>query len=205
MIHGDDQGLVMPPKAAPTQVIIIPIGNEGELLKTAENLKLDLENNGVRVKLDLRSEYTLGYKRNEHELKGVPIRLELGQKELENKIASLSIRYNAEKQQVSLDNVATEIPILLEKIQKAMYDKAQKMQQDLTSVVNTYEEFKQIMNTKRGFLKAFWCEDKDCEAKIKEETKATTRCLPLDAQEESGKCVQCNANAKYRWLFAQAY
>jgi prolyl-tRNA synthetase len=205
MIHGDDQGLVMPPKAAPTQVVIIPIGDNADILRAAENLKLELENNGVRVKLDIRQEYSLGFKRNEHELKGVPIRIELGQKELENGIATLEVRYNGEKQQIALTKVPEEVPMLMEKIQKAMYDKAKQMQQDLTSTVETYEEFKHIMNTKRGFIRAFWCEDADCEAKIKEETKASTRCLPLDSTEEHGKCVHCGADAKYRWLFAQAY
>jgi prolyl-tRNA synthetase len=205
MIHGDDQGLVLPPKAAPTQVVIIPIGTEGDVLRTAENTKLALENNGVRVKLDIRSEYSLGYKRNQYELKGVPIRLELGQKELEQGVVSLSIRHNGQKEQVALDKVAEHISMLLEKIQKEMFDKAKKMQEELTSTANSYEEFKQIMNIKKGFIHAFWCENPHCEEKIKEETKASTRCLPLEAKEENGQCIFCGDKAKHRWIFAQAY
>lgn len=206
MVHGDDQGLVMPPKAAPTQVVIIPIGQDGEVYKAAENLNLDLQNNGVRTKLDIRSEYSLGYKRNDYELKGVPLRLELGAKELENGVVSVSIRHNGQKEQIALAEAGQRIPMLLEQIQKQMYEKALKMQQDLTSEAKDYEEFKHIMNTKRGFIHAYWCEDKACEAQIKEETKATTRCLPFDTKEEPGHtCVHCGKEAKHKWIFAQAY
>ncbi|MDQ3099182.1 MAG: proline--tRNA ligase [bacterium] len=205
MVHGDDQGLVLPPKAAPTQVVIIPIGQDGEVFKAAENLKLELENNGVRVKLDTRSEYSLGFKRNDYELKGVPLRLELGAKELENGMVSISIRHNAEKTQYALVEAPEKITLLLEKIQKEMFDRAVRMQEDLTSEAMDYKDFKQIMKTKRGFIYAFWCEDQECEATIKEETKATTRCLPFDAQEEDGTCIRCGKPAKHQWIFAQAY
>jgi prolyl-tRNA synthetase len=205
MVHGDDQGLVLPPKAAPIQAVIIPIGQDGEVFRAAENLKLDLENNDVRVKLDTRSELTLGFKRNEYELKGVPLRLELGAKELENGMVSVSIRHNAEKTQFALVEASEKITLLLEKIQKEMYDRAVRMQEDLTSEAMDYKDFKQIMKTKRGFIYAFWCEDKECEATIKEETKATTRCLPYDATEENGTCIRCGKTAKHKWIFAQAY
>lgn len=205
MIHGDDQGLVIPPKAAPIQAIIIPIGQDSEVLKAAENLKIELENNGIRAKLDMRQESSLGFKRNEHELKGVPLRIELGAKELENGVVSLSIRHNSQKEQIALDKAAQQIPMLLEKIQKEMYNKAVQIQKDLTSEANDYAEFKHIMNTKRGFIQALWCEEPNCEAQIKEETKASTRCLPLDSKEQHGTCVHCNKPAIHKWIFAQAY
>jgi prolyl-tRNA synthetase len=205
MVHGDDQGLVLPPRVAPIQVIIVPIGQEGEVLRAAENIKLSLEEKFIRAKLDIRPEYSLGFKRNEHELKGTPVRIEIGQKELESGMVSVSIRHNSQKEQTPIDSIGEFMKVLLDKIHNDMFEKAKKMQHELTSVANTYDEFKQIMDTKKGFIYAHWCEDADCEAKIKEETNANTRCLPFDQVEEKGKCIYCGKDSNHKWLFAQAY
>lgn len=205
MVHSDDQGLVLPPRVAPTQVVIIPIGQESEVLRAAENIKLALEEKFIRAKLDIRPEYSLGFKRNEHELKGTPVRLEIGQKELESGMVSVSIRHNSQKEQTPLNSIGTYMSNLLETIHHDMFDKASQLQHDLTSVADNYDEFKQIMETKKGFIYAHWCENADCEAKIKEETKANTRCLPFDQIEEKGKCIYCGKESNHKWLFAQAY
>jgi prolyl-tRNA synthetase len=205
LVHGDDQGLVFPPKVAPTQVVIATIGDDAALVAMAQEKKVALEKLNIRVKVDARAEVSLGYKRNEWELKGVPLRVELGKKELEAGSIMIAVRHNGEKVQHELATLENAIPALLEKIQNEMYQKAVKMRESLTSTANSYEEFKQIMETKRGFIHAYWCEDASCETKIKEETKASTRCLPLDAKNEDGKCILCGKPAKHRWIFAQAY
>ncbi len=205
MVHGDDQGLVFPPMVAPTQVVIIPIGDDGQLLEMADMKRLAIEKAGVRVKVDSRKEYTLGFKRNEWELKGTPVRVEIGKKELETGSVTMAVRHSGEKIQQDIISLEDALPKLLEKIQQDMLEKAIKMRESLTSNAETYDQFKDIMATKRGFIHAMWCEDPSCEAKIKEETKATTRCLPLDAKEDVGVCVYCGKPAKHRWVFAQAY
>ena len=205
MVHGDDQGLVLPPMVAPTQVVIVPIGDDDQLHEITDTKRLALEKVGVRVKVDARKEYSLGFKRNEWELKGTPIRIEIGKKELETGSVTVAIRHSGEKIQQDIASLEEALPKLLEKIQRDMLEKAKTMQKSLTSTAQTYAQFKEIMAAKRGFIHALWCEDPGCEAKIKEETKATTRCLPLDAKEEVGVCVYCGKPAKHRWVFAQAY
>ncbi|HZZ98350.1 MAG TPA: proline--tRNA ligase [Candidatus Saccharimonadia bacterium] len=204
MVHGDDQGLVLPPKVAPIQVVVLPIGESNMVSMMAKNIVQDLQKIGIRVKLDTRDQ-SLGYKRNDWELKGVPVRIELGEKELAARKVSVAVRVSSEKLQIGLDSLASELTSLLANIQDQMLAKARAMTKSLTSTADTYDEFKKIMETKRGFIHAFWCEDKACEEKIKEETKASTRCLPLDAKEENGTCIVCGNPAKHRWLFAQAY
>lgn len=205
MLHGDDQGLVLPPKAAPTQAIILPIGNDSEVLRTSENLKLELENVGIRTKLDLRDEVSLGYKRNDHELKGTPCRIEIGKKELEQGIVSISLRHSGFKEQIQLNEVTTRIPQLLDQMQSEMYHKAKQIQDNLTHEAKNYDEFKEIMNTTKGFIKVHWNENSAIEAKIKEETKATTRCMPLNQEETEGTDFMTGEKADKVWLFAQAY
>lgn len=204
MVHGDDQGLVLPPKVAPIQVVVLPIGDSSMVTMMADNIAKELETAGVRVKVDTRDQ-SLGQKRNDWELKGVPVRVELGEKELEARTVGVAIRHTSEKLQIGLEGLSDELVKLLKKIQSDMLSKARANMAELTSSVETYDEFKKVMETKRGFIRALWCEDKDCETKIKEETKASTRCLPFDAKDEDGKCVYCGKPATHRWLFAQAY
>lgn len=208
MAHGDGQGLVLPPRLASIQLVIIPIyrGKEmpEEIARTVSFIRETLNGN-VRLYVDERTEYTPGWKFNEWELKGVPLRLELGAKECLAKQATLARRDTGEKVFVELAEIGNAVPDLLDSIQRNLFDKSSVFTQTHTHEATDLSSFKNIMNAERGFIRAFWCEDPACEARIKEETKATTRCLPLDAPEEKGKCVYCTKPASHRWIFAQAY
>lgn len=203
LVHGDDNGLVMPPKMAPIQVVVIAITEEAK--NYASEIVTELKKAGTRVKLDQDFEHSLGWRINDWEMKGIPIRLEIGKKELENEEMTIVRRDNNSKIKDQRSKLKLKIQNLLEEMQTQMFQKAKRFLEENISVVNTYEEFKKIMETKRGFIKAFWCEDPKCEAKIKEETKATTRVLPFDTPKEKGKCIYCGKEANYRWYFAQAY
>ncbi|MBI4100452.1 proline--tRNA ligase [Candidatus Microgenomates bacterium] len=208
MEHGDERGLILPPKIAPIQVVIIPIIGSGKIEESAracEDLKKNLEEEGIRVKLDNREEQSPGRKFNEWELKGVPIRLEIGPKEIETEEVLIVRRDNGEKIKVGNEDVLQTVKKLLEEIQTNLLNRSRKFLEENTLDVENYEDFKKVMSSKRGFIRAFWCEDPKCEEKIKEETKATTRCLPLDSPEENGKCIYCGKDAVHRWLFGQAY
>ncbi len=208
MAHGDDQGLVLPPRLAPVQLVIIPIykGKEmpEDIAKTIALIREALEGE-VRLHVDGRTEYTPGWKFHEWELKGVPLRLEIGQKECASRQATLVRRDTKETVRVELGEIRNAVPDLLRSIQRNLFDASSAFLREHTREVATYDAFKSVMSEHKGFLRAFWCEDSACEARIKEETKATTRCLPLDAPEEKGECVYCAKPAKHRWIFAQAY
>jgi len=207
MVHGDDAGLIIPPKVAPIQVIIVPIFQgkkiDKKLEKEAENLKNILKN--FRVETDLRKEYSPGWKFNEWELRGVPVRIEIGPKELKEKRVTLVRRDTGERLKSSFSTLPKRLENLLEKIQQNLFSRSQKFLKENTRETKNYQEFKEIIQTKKGFIKAFWCERTKCESKIKEETKASVRVLPLDAPEERGKCILCKKMAKRKWIFAQAY
>ena len=223
LAHGDDQGIVLPPNIAPIQVIIIPIKITPEILNYCTKLKEDLEKNDIRVKVDDRDSKSVGWKFNEWELKGVPVRIEIGEKEMTTGELSVSRRDDNSKLKIPFDSAqgrqitqpkadpplaeksSLQIKEILENIQKTLFAKMKKFTLDNTHSVDSYEEFKKIMETTRGFIKAMWCENPDCEKKIKEETKATTRILPLDSKDEKGSCIYCKKEARNRWLFAQAY
>lgn len=204
MVHGDDNGLVLPPLLAPIQVVIIPIFGkmDSKVLKLCQELKDKIKD---RVEIWDDKEQTFGWKKNEAELKGIPLTISVGVKELAERKVVLCRRDNNRKEEVSFTDLAQKVEEVLGKIQNDLYRKAQKYLKENTREAVDFSEFKKIMQTKRGFIKAFWCENLDCEAKIKEETKASTRLLLLEAKEEKGKCVYCGKPAKYRWLFAQAY
>jgi prolyl-tRNA synthetase len=195
----------LPPKIAPIQVVIIPITQTQATASFCDKLKKDLEEVGIRVKIDDRSEKTVGWKFNEWELKGVPIRIEVGEKELESKEATIVRRDNNEKIKIKNEKLQFKIKNLLEEIQQNLFEKMKKFGEENTHTIDSYEEFKKIMASKKGLIFAFWCENPECEKKIKEETKATTRVLPLDAKEEKGKCIYCGKDAIHRWYFGQAY
>lgn len=207
MVHGDEYGLILPPKIAPYEFVLIPIydGKNDEKIdifakKTIEILK---EKN-FSVFYDI-SEETPGFKFNKWELKGAPFRLEIGKKEIEEKKITLFRRDTREKINLSLEKILESITKLEEEYLSNLFEKSKKFTLENLFEVNSYEEFKKIMEEKRGFLSAFWCEKEECENKIKEETKASTRCLPLNFKEEKGKCIYCQKEAKRRWLFAQSY
>lgn len=205
MMHGDDAGLVLPPRLAPIQVIILPIKAEGKILASCEELEKVLKDNGIRVKIDNSDNETLGFRINKWELKGVPIRIEIGVKEIEQGTITLVRRENGEKSNFSREEVGTRVAQFLQHIQDNLYQKAERFLQSNTYNTDTYDKFKEILSDKKGFISAFWCESEGCEKRIKEETKATTRCLPLEAKEQNGKCIYCGKAAKYKWFFGQAY
>ncbi|MCX6792142.1 MAG: proline--tRNA ligase [Candidatus Gottesmanbacteria bacterium] len=209
LTHGDDNGIILPPKIAPIQMIIMPIrkkdGDAKMLLTRCEELRETLTNSGIRVKVDTREEPSVGRRFNEWEVKGVPIRLEIGERELAADTVVLARRDTGEKVTIARKEIITTVQKLLNDIQKSLFDKAKKFRDDNTRDAATYDEFKKIMNTTRGFIRALWCEDAACEATIKEETKASTRCLPMDAKEEKATCVHCGKPATHRWFFAQSY
>lgn len=210
MTHGDDDGLVIPPNIAPTQVSIVTVQMDNELQTVAQQISKDLSAVGVRVKQNRDEEHSLGWKLNDVEIQGIPLTLVLGQKELERGVITASIRHSHQKQELQIEDIATEVPRLLKHIQDELLHRATEKRDSLTSEATSYDEFKQIMSTQKGFIKAFWCENEACEKAIKDETKATTRCLPFindqgDVAEESGTCIKCGQPATHRWIFAQAY
>ncbi|HSW89141.1 MAG TPA: proline--tRNA ligase [Candidatus Saccharimonadales bacterium] len=205
MAHGDDAGLRIPPKLAPIQVIILPVRLEEEVIEFSKDLVQKLSDENIRVRFDNREEESIGFKHNKWELKGVPIRMEIGKREIaENKITIVR-RDTNEKLQIDAKDVTSYVSTLLEEIQDSLYQQQISFLKENTRIANSYEEFKTIMETTKGFIKAFWCEDKVCEEKIKEETKASTRCLPVDTKDSKGTCIYCKKEATHQWLFAQAY
>ncbi|MCR4326868.1 MAG: proline--tRNA ligase [Candidatus Roizmanbacteria bacterium] len=210
MVHGDDDGIVIPPKIAPTQVSIIPTEQDEAIMHRCNELLVNLKKGGIRAKLLFDAEHSLGWRMNESEIEGVPLALVLGKKELEANSVTAKIRYNHSQETIDYATIESQVQAMLNHIQQQMFAAALKKQKELTSSTESYDEFKNIMKTKRGFLKAFWCEDETCEKTIKDETKASTRCLPFidkngQVAEEKGTCIKCGKAATHRWLFAQAY
>jgi prolyl-tRNA synthetase len=204
MVHGDDNGLVFPPQVAPTQIVIIPIPGHSQAAKLAKSIFDQLKLN-YRCLLDDKEDETAGFKFNQWEMKGVPLRIEIGDKEAETGSVTLVRRDNLKKQTILLSDLDKNISQILTNIQTTLLEKHQKFTQENTHIVNSYDEFKNVMSTTRGFVLAHWCENSQCETKIKQETKATTRCLPNGQPEESGVCIYCGKPSTHRWLFAQSY
>ena len=204
MVHGDDAGLKLPPRIAPVQVAIIPVAQHKEgVLEKAEELKTRLEEK-FRVTMDA-SDKSPGWKFSEYEMKGVPLRLEIGPKDIEKNQAVLVSRTTREKFFVSLDNLEEEVEKLLDKVQQEMFEAALKNREEKTSSATTYDEFKEIIATKGGFVKAMWCGDVECELKVKEDTTATSRCMPFEQEEISDKCICCGKPAKTMVYWGKAY
>lgn len=207
MAHGDDSGLRFPPRVAPLQIVIIPIslGNwKEEVLPTTRELEKEMKEQGWRVKLDAREEFTPGWKFSEYEMRGIPLRIEIGPRDIKNNQAVVVRRDTMAKEAVSLDLLHAKIPQILSDIQDSMLAEARTFLQENTRLVDNYPDFKDVLEAKRGFIKAFWCGQQDCEDKIKEETMATIRVVPLE-QKEKGKCVLCQADADQWVYFARAY
>jgi prolyl-tRNA synthetase len=209
MTHGDDAGLILPPRVAPYQVVIVPIPprrgdwNEDVLPKAREIAAL-LRSQGVRVHLDDRETQQPGFKYADWEMRGVPLRLELGPKDLEKKQCVLVRRDTREKAFVPEEGLGQKVLALLDEIQQALRTRARGFLESHTTAVSSYEEFKAVMAEKRGFLLAAWCGDAACEAKIKEETKATIRVMPFGDRKASA-CVRCGRPSPADVYFAQAY
>jgi len=209
MTHGDDQGLILPPRLAPYQIVIVPIyKNDQERSVVMEYIeKVQSQLKGFRYRLDDRSELTPGFKFNEWELKGVPLRLEIGPKDVEKHAimaARRDIPGKAGKISLSIENLDLKIENLLNEIQQSLLEKATEFRDQNIHFADSYDELKQIVEN--GWAEAWWCGSAECEAKIKEETKATTRCMPLDEKIwGKGKCVYCGAEAEKRIYFSKAY
>jgi prolyl-tRNA synthetase len=209
MAHSDDDGLVLPPKLAPIHVVIVPIfRTDEELAKISDKVQeisAALRKKGLAVKFDNRDTHKPGYKFAEWELKGVPVRLAIGPRDMEAGTVEVARRDTKEKQVMKLDEVVEKIPALLDDIQATIYSRAKTFRAEVTTEVNTYEEFKKVLDDKGGFLAAHWDGTPETEAAIKEETKATIRCIPLDAKEEAGTCIYSGKPSTRRVLFARAY
>ncbi|AKA34323.1 proline--tRNA ligase [Flagellimonas lutaonensis] len=209
MTHSDDNGLVLPPKLAPIQVVIVPIYKGIEQLEAISEkvhpLLNDLRAKGISVKYDDRDTHKPGFKFNEYELKGVPVRLAIGQRDLENGTYEVARRDTLQKESVPAENIVAHIEQLLEDMQKNIFERAKQHQQTHITEVDSYDEFKAVLEEKGGFISAHWDGTAATEEKIKEETKATIRCIPLHVKNEEGKCVVTGKPSPYRVLFAKAY
>jgi prolyl-tRNA synthetase len=209
MVHGDDKGLVLPPKIAPIQVVIIPIpykDAEAEAIKdkTRETFG-KLTKAGLAVVLDDRSEYTPGWKFNEWELKGVPIRIEIGPRDVKQKQIMLVRRDTREKTAVREEETVDATTKLLEEIQNNLFARAKKLLEENITTVKTYDEFMKVLKERGGFIRASWCGDTSCEEKIKDDTGATIRIVPFEKEKTFSKCFQCGQEAKEVVYFARAY
>jgi prolyl-tRNA synthetase len=209
MAHSDDEGLVLPPKLAPIQVVIVPIYKTNEeqekIASVATALKKSLKQRHISVKFDDRDTHKPGFKFAEWEMKGVPLRLAIGPRDLENGTVELARRDTKEKNTVNLEGIESTIEETLEAIQNNIYQKAFKFKAENTVKADNYEDFKQILNNNGGFIAAHWDGTAETEEKIKQETKATIRCIPLGAEEESGLCIYSGKPSNKRVLFAKAY
>ncbi len=209
MAHSDDNGLVLPPKLAPLQVVIVPIiKSKEQLSEIAEKLEpymKELKASGITVKLDDRDTHKPGWKFAEYELKGVPVRLAMGPRDLENNTVEIARRDTLEKEVVALDAAVAKVKALLEEIQSNIYKKAVDFRKEMTTEVSSYDQFKQVLDGKGGFIKAHWDGTAETEEKIKDETKATIRCILLDEPGEEGTCIYSGKPSKRKVVFARAY
>jgi prolyl-tRNA synthetase len=209
MTHGDEGGLILPPKVAPYQVVIVPImrgSSKDAVLDKAAALRADLIREGIRVYLDSRESQTPGWKFNEWEMRGVPLRMEIGPKDIEKSQVMLARRDTREKSAVPMDGLTGHVQQLLDTIQQALFDRAVAFREDHTSATDSYDEFKQIMDGRPGFVIAPWCGSAQCEADIKTETQATIRNIPFTSEKPVGKrCLKCNGEATANAWFAKAY
>jgi prolyl-tRNA synthetase len=208
MTHSDDKGLVLPPTVAPIKVVLVPIfkdSNKDKVLTYAKDVYKQLEGQIEDLKLDDRDFVSPGFKFNEWEKKGVPVRIEIGEREIENGGVVVVRRDTLEKKEIKFGNLKEEIIKILEEIQKNLYEKSKQILVSKTYRVDDYEEFKKVFSEEKGFARAGWCGDEKCEENIKHDTKATTRCLTKDGEGVKGKCIYCGKDSKNEWIFAKAY
>ena len=209
MTHGDDNGLVLPPNLAPIQVVIIPIYKGNKELKTiskvARKIYSQLIAAGISVKYDDRDNFKPGFKFNDYELKGVPIRIAIGPRDLENNVVELARRDTLEKKSIPMKEITNHIKIILEDIQNNLFDRANSFREERITAVETFDEFKSILSSKGGFISAHWDGTSETEQSIKKETKATIRCIPFSKNIKAGYCVYSGKPSPQRVLFAKAY
>ena len=206
MVHGDDRGLVLPPRVAPTQTVILPIAMHKEgVLDKARELKAQLESAGIRTELD-DTDQTAGWKFNQWEMKGVPLRIEVGPKDIEKQQVVIVRRDTLEKLFIPMEGLAQAVAKLLDDVQQGLFDKALKLRESKTVNANSFDEFTEGVQS--GFVRAMWCGERECEDAIKAETGATTRCEPFDQShraELGDVCVHCGKPAKHMMYFAKSY
>ena len=209
MAHSDDDGLVLPPKLAPIQVVIIPIFKGEDQKKIIDDkvneLLIQFRAIGITVKYDDNDNNRPGWKFAEYEMKGVPIRIAIGPRDMEKNVVEVARRDTKEKHTVSLDGLANTMLVLLNEIQQNMYNRARKYQEEHISTIDSWDQFVETLDTKGGFISAHWDGTSETEEKIKEKTKATIRCIPLNNPQEEGKCILTGKPSKERVLFARAY
>ncbi|PHR14954.1 MAG: proline--tRNA ligase [Aequorivita sp.] len=209
MTHSDDNGLVLPPNLAPYQVVIVPIYRKDEEFDTVNEVALDLmkklRSKGIRVKYDNRDTHKPGWKFNEYELKGVPVRIAIGPKDVEKGTVELARRDTLQKEFITNENVVDKVISLMNEIQEALFQKAVSYRAEHTTEVASYEEFKSVLNGKGGFVLAHWDGTSETEERIKNETKATIRCIPLEGDSTSGTCIVTGKPSERKVLFAKAY
>ena len=205
MVHGDDNGLVLPPRIAPVQIMIVPVQQQKEgVLAKAQELKERLMKAGFSVKVD-DSDKSPGWKFSEQEMKGIPVRIEIGPKDIEANQAVIVRRDTREKTTVALSQLDVKVGELLDEIQKHLFEKAKAHRDAHTYTATTFEEFEKTVNEKPGFIKAMWCGCQECEDKIKELTGATSRCMPFKQEQISDKCVCCGKPATKMVYWGRAY
>lgn len=211
LVHGDDSGLIIPPMIAPIQVVIIPINKKNQenvgIIDCVNAVEKKLKEIGIRTFVDNDDVHSLGYKINNWELKGVPIRIEIGASEVENGKIKVVRRDDFSKEEISLNGLENEIKNILEKIQDNLFKKSQELKIEKTKEVEDYTSFKKTIE-EGNFARIYFCEDEECEKKIKEETQATARCLEFDQMTDDGKegkCACCGKISKHKWLFGKSY
>ena len=206
MTHSDDEGLVLPPKLAPIQVVIIPIPQPSEeIMEVADKVAAELKDLGVRVKIDTDEKKRPGFKFAEYEMKGVPVRIGIGKRDLEKGLVEVARRDTKEKESIALDDCVSHVHGLMTTIQDNLLARAKQFRSDRTTTVDTFDEFKQVLEEKGGFIYAHWDGTEETEDKISAETKASIRCIPVDTVDEDGVCVYSGKPSKRRVLFAKAY
>lgn len=196
MVHGDDNGLVLPPKIAPKQVVIASIRNNDEVSKVIDQINEELAKEGIRILVD-KSDKSAGFKFAEYEMKGIPVRIEVGPRDIANGKVVVARRDTSLKEEVNIADIAQYVKNLLVDIQQSMYNKASKHTQERTYTCTNLEQVKEIMNTKPGFIKAMWCGDPECEAKMKEIRGMKSRCIPFEEEHICDECIVCGKKAKH--------
>jgi prolyl-tRNA synthetase len=210
MVHGDDQGLILPPRLAPLQAIIVPIyrndAEQAQVLEAGRRVRSELAAAGLRVRIDEREGLSPGFKFNDWEMRGVPLRIEIGPKDVAKQSAVLARRDQPGKEGKSFvpqENLSGAVNAALADIQQALYDRALNFRKSHTTEPDDYEAFKAAVES--GFAWTWWCGSPECEDRIKQETKATTRCIPLDQEPSEGKCILCGGRSGEKVIFAKAY
>ena len=205
MAHGDNRGLKLPPKVAPIQVVIVPIAMHKEGVKEKAQELYETLKNKFRVEADLREQVSPGYKFNDWEMKGVPIRVEMGPRDIENGECILVRRDTTEKITIKINELESQISKLLEEIHNNMYETCKKRMEEKTTIAHNLEEFQQQINSNQGFIKAMWCGSNECEEKIKELTAAKSRCMPFEQEHLGDTCVCCGKKADKMVIWARQY